>query len=72
MMNNMPRSCGKDNCCRASRSRNGDALQSLPIGMAYVPWQQLRSLYEPDQALQIGTVFPELCKPFMGRKGCMK
>lgn len=72
MMNNMSRSCGRDTCSRPSCSRNEDVLQSLPLAMAYVPWQQLRSLYEPDQALQIGTLFPELCKPFLGRKGCLK
>ncbi|MCI5557603.1 MAG: spore coat associated protein CotJA [Dorea formicigenerans] len=36
--------------------------------MGYVPWQNLHTLYEPDKALQVGTIFPELNKPFEGRR----
>lgn len=35
--------------------------------MAYVPWQYFTTVYEPDKALEIGTIFPELDKPFLGR-----
>lgn len=38
-------------------------------GMAYVPWQNFTRAYEPGQALQAGTIFPELDKPFTGK--CM-
>ncbi len=41
-----------------------------PVAMAYVPWQHFSDTYEPDKALQCGTIFPELNKPFLGRKGC--
>lgn len=36
-------------------------------GMAYVPWQQFTRAYEPKRALQAGTIFPELDKPFTGK-----
>ncbi|MCI8993636.1 MAG: spore coat associated protein CotJA [Eubacterium sp.] len=40
--------------------------------MCFVPWQNLVSLSEPQQALEEGTIFPELVKPFLGRKGCCR
>ncbi|MCI8495097.1 MAG: spore coat associated protein CotJA [Lachnospiraceae bacterium] len=44
----------------------------MAIAMAYVPWQFMNETYEPDKALQCGTIFPELNKPFYGKGGCMK
>ncbi|NBH13208.1 spore coat associated protein CotJA [Lachnospiraceae bacterium] len=44
----------------------------MAIAMAYVPWQFMSETYEPDKALQYGTIFPELNKPFYGKGGCMK
>lgn len=41
----------------------------LPV-MAYVPWQTLQSVYEPEQGWHQGTIFPELNKPFAG--GCKR
>lgn len=42
------------------------------VAMAYVPWQHLTYIYENlDEALMNGTIFPELNKPFEGRR-CMK
>ena len=41
----------------------------MQLAMAYVPWQRFGPLYEPDQALQVGTIFPELNKPFTGKGG---
>ena len=46
------------------------SCQDFALAMAYVPWQHFEHVYEPDRALQIGTIFPELNKPFCGRKGC--
>jgi len=40
----------------------------MPLAMAYVPWQDWRQLYEPHKALQRGTLFEELDKPFKGRR----
>ncbi len=39
------------------------------LAMAYVPMQSFQSLYEPCEALENGTIFSELNKPFMGWKG---
>ena len=37
--------------------------------MAYVPFQQYNSkTYSPAQALEMGTVYPVLNKPFFGNK----
>ncbi len=47
-----------------------DSLAGMAIAMAYVPWQFMHDTYEPDKALQCGTIFPELHKPFMGKGGC--
>ena len=37
----------------------------LPV-MVYLQMQQLCSVYQPEQALTQGTLFPELDKPFKG------
>ena len=36
--------------------------------IAYIRWQELSQVYEPDEALQKGTLFPVLDKPFYGRR----
>lgn len=41
-----------------------------PLAMAYVPWQVWNETYELDKALHVGTLFPCLDKPFMGRCAC--
>ena len=38
-----------------------------PVAMAYVPYQNMTEVYEPEHALQVGTIFPELDKPFPGK-----
>lgn len=43
---------------------------NFPVGMAYVPWQTWNQVYDFDKALQRGTLFPELDKPFIGRRAC--
>ena len=49
-----------------------ERIDKYPIAMAYVPWQHLTQLYEDlDKAYQTGTIFPELTKPFTGRR-CVK
>ena len=45
-------------------------LPENPVpGMAYVPFQQWGETYEPSRALDSGTLFPVLDKPFYGRRG---
>ena len=36
--------------------------------IAYVRWQELSQVYEPEEALKQGTLFPALDKPFYGRR----
>lgn len=47
------------------------AIQHFPLAMTYTPWQSFANLYELEKALKIGTIFPELDKPFVGRR-CVK
>ena len=38
------------------------------LAIAYVRWQEFGDVYEPEKALNRGTIFPELDKPFYGRR----
>jgi len=76
MMPRIPERC-EDGCdrnqnrnrCDDDCSRGRDMLYGMPLAMGYVPWQNFECTYEPAQALQAGTIFPELDKPFFGRRG---
>lgn len=61
------------NQCQSRETRctpcNSDPLSKMPLAMAYVPWQTFHHTFEPCKGLQMGTIFPELCKPFCGRRG---
>lgn len=57
------------NSCDDDCSRERDMLYGVPLAMGYVPWQNFECTYEPAQALQAGTIFPELDKPFYGKRG---
>ncbi len=46
-----------------------DCRTQQQVTMAYVPWQELHTVYDPEKGLQAGTIFPELDKPFYGRGG---
>ena len=39
-----------------------------PVGMAYVPYQQWKNVYEPSVGLDRGTIFEDLDKPFLGER----
>ena len=43
--------------------------EDTPLAMAYVPMQKFGKVYEPARGFQLGTIFPELCKPFCGKGG---
>ena len=46
--------------------------QKPVVAMAYVPWQHFTKMYENlEKGYQAGTIFPELDKPFTGRR-CVK
>jgi len=40
-------------------------IDQFPVGMAYVPWQCWQELYPLDTAMSMGTIFPDLFKPFI-------
>lgn len=42
------------------------------VAMAYVPWQSFGALYEPEKSLDVGTIFVEMDKPFLGKRGMMR
>ena len=52
--------------CGCSSNR----LSGMPLAMAYVPWQEWRSIYEIEKTIHCGTIFEELYKPFRGIGGC--
>lgn len=45
-----------------------DGIENLSLAMAYVPVQQYTQRFDLDRGLQEGTIFPELCLPFCGRR----
>lgn len=48
---------------------NDRNIDKFPIAMAYVPWQKFEKLYDDlEKAYCSGTIFPELNKPFTGRR----
>lgn len=51
-------------------SESCENIEKMPIGMAYVPRQMWREIYEKDKGIMRGTIFAELDKPFL--KGANK
>lgn len=49
-----------------------DMWNDKTLAMAYVPWQTWRDIYEVEKALEHGTIFCELDKPFLGRGGAKR
>ncbi len=61
--------------CDCACHQPSDPLSGLPLAMGYVPWQTFNNTMDLCKALQLGTIFPELNKPFCGygkgkRGGC--
>lgn len=50
------------------RMRDNTRMDSLPLAMAYVPWQKWRDLYDSEAGFQRGTIFAELDEPFLGEE----
>ena len=81
MSGNAGRSCGRSPVSSAPNAESMPCMECISpsgnpscdsdhvLAMAYVPWQQFRNLYDLDRALQVGTIFAELDKPFTGRGG---
>lgn len=47
-------------CSTRNSCGNGEPLDTFPVAMAYVPWQQWQTTYAPERGLVQGTIFPEL------------
>lgn len=48
---------------------NGEMQQNQPLAMAYVEMQRFDKVYDDlEKAYRIGTIFPDLNKPFTGRR----
>ena len=58
------------NCSMQPMPPRDICLSDAPLAMAYVPFQIWNKTYDLDKALQAGTLFPCLDKPFMGRCAC--
>ena len=58
----------RDNCRRTpcGCNCNCDMVDNTSI---YVPMQKFKTTFELCKSLQMGTIFPELCKPFCGKRG---
>ena len=50
----------------------GNHIDHMEPAMAYVPCQNFAMTYDLSYALKVGTVFPQLCKPFCGKRGKQK
>ena len=53
-------------------SCSADQLLGMSLAIAYVPWQHWNQTYHLDKAMQTGTIFPELDKPFLGKRGACR
>lgn len=65
----MPRTAS-DCCCDKIEDMGVYAhADHFPLAMAYVPCQNFTNTFHLQKALQVGTIFPELCMPFCGKRG---
>lgn len=46
-----------------------DTWSDMSLGMAYVPWQTWRDIYDAEKGFSQGTIFQELNMPFLGKGG---
>ncbi len=56
-----------NNCSACQNTRNDICLYDAPLGMGYIPWQTWGDVYDLNNGLHAGTIFPCLDKPFTGR-----
>ncbi len=70
-----PCPCRKEDCachmpgCPSPHEEMFSHLSHLPDAMAYVPCQKFNETFDLGYALRVGTLFPQLCKPFCGKRG---
>lgn len=59
----------KMHVCYPAKPNPFAGVDALPPGMVYIPMQKFHTTYDLTTALKEGTIFPELCKPFCGKRG---
>ena len=64
-MERMSGSCSMSHC-KETPSLKNDPLRGMPVGIGYVPWQEWSCIYNIDEGLSRGTIFPALDLPFCG------
>ena len=47
-------------------------VDHMEPAMPHGPYQDFTTTYDLGYALKVGTVFPQLCKPFCGKRGKQK
>ena len=61
--------CNRSSChqhCDADSSMHNDSLHDMPLTMSYVPWQKWDCIFNYQEGLTHGTIFPKLALPFYG------
>lgn len=66
LMSTPPCGCNPCNCVDNTASLQNDQLRGLALGIGYVPWQQWECVYNVEEGLSRGTIFPSLDFPFYG------
>lgn len=56
--------CGMNSGMAGRTDRSFSDMAKQVPAMAYVPYQEFAPTFELKKALQVGTIFPELCKPY--------
>lgn len=47
-----------------NRRYDSDKINKMELAKAYVPFQKINQVYNSNEALRKGTLFPELYKPY--------
>lgn len=57
--------CNNCQCSRCRQCRNLPVMPNNPqLANSYVPYQYLNEIFDPCEALENGTLFPELVSPY--------
>lgn len=63
--------CARQMPAQVSDGTAYENICAYPIAMAYVPLQTFQTTFDLNRSLEVGTIFPELHKPFCGKR-CMR
>lgn len=69
--------CNRCTCsCQCNSCRKCRELPAMPtnpmLANSYVPYQYIEEIFEPCEALENGTLFPELVSPYVpGQSQCI-